>query len=528
MLKNMGGKSKIENTFNLVDEPWIPIENKGYVSLRGIFKKPYPQALGGNPVQKTALLKLLLAICQSAYTPEDDEDWDAMGPDGLAKKVPPYLEELRDCFWLYGDKPFLQMPAIKKKILARKNAELTSGTKEAVAESNAQPKDIGPGYYPDLPSDNNTILTEGQISHKLSDAEKALFIVTLMNFAFGGKRVEKDLEPFTQGYSGKTVSAKSGPSIGNHWGYLHSFITGSDIINTLWLNMFTQEYIEDSSMFKYKKKVLPPWERMPLGEDCEQARKLRDSYMGRLVAMSRFVLLEGDGIYYAEGIQYLSHKNGWREPSMCVNENTGKLLWVDPHKKPWREISSLLSFLSAKDDKFTCEQLAYTLKRIKNKKMNIGIWSGGVKVRANSGDQSIKQDDDFVQSETRIVSSYLEGGFLTLEQNINRLEKLSDYLYKIVSRYCNELNLNAASYAKSAKELFWQLCERKYQKLVDISLHDKDGDAESIGKYFIHCVYTAYDKSCPHKTARQTQAWAHNYARVKNFYEKKENKAAVL
>jgi CRISPR system Cascade subunit CasA len=292
--------------------------------------------------------------------------------------------------------------------------------------------------------------------------------------------------------------------------------------------MFTREYIEDSSMFKYKKKDLPPWEKMPQGEDCEQARKIRDSYMGRLVAMSRFVLLEGDGIYYAEGIQYPSHKKGWREPSMCVNEKTGKLLWVDPHKKPWREISSLLSYMSTDDNKFTCEQISNTLKRIKNKKINIGIWSGGVRARATAGDQSIKQDDDFVQSETRIVSSYLEGGFLTLEQNINRLTQLSESLRSLVFKYCDELNLDADSHAKNAQELFWQLCERKYQKLVDISLHDKDGDAESIGKYFIHCVYTVYVKCCPHKTARQTNAWAHNYVKVKDFYEKKETKAAAI
>ena len=62
-----------KNCFNLVDEPFIPIADVGRVSLKQIFSNPDYRTLGGNPIQKIALTKLLLAISQAACTPEDDD-----------------------------------------------------------------------------------------------------------------------------------------------------------------------------------------------------------------------------------------------------------------------------------------------------------------------------------------------------------------------------------------------------------------------------------------------------------------------
>lgn len=100
----------IENRFNLIDEPWIPIVDVGQVSLRQLFSHAEYRALGGNPVQKIALTKLLLAIAQAAYTPEDDDDWTKSGANGMAKECLKYLDQWHDRFYLYSERPFLQMP----------------------------------------------------------------------------------------------------------------------------------------------------------------------------------------------------------------------------------------------------------------------------------------------------------------------------------------------------------------------------------------------------------------------------------
>ncbi|WP_457670398.1 type I-E CRISPR-associated protein Cse1/CasA, partial [Thiolapillus sp.] len=89
-----------KNRFNLIDEPWIPVVDVGRASLRQIFTHPEYRALGGNPVQKIAITKLLLAIAQAAATPEDDDAWSALGPDGMAKACMDYLEQWYDRFWL--------------------------------------------------------------------------------------------------------------------------------------------------------------------------------------------------------------------------------------------------------------------------------------------------------------------------------------------------------------------------------------------------------------------------------------------
>jgi len=169
-----------ENHFNLIDEPWIPVVDVGLASLRDIFSHSGYRALGGNPVQKIALTKLLLAIAQAAATPADDEAWAELGAAGLSAKCLDYLERWRDRFWLYGERPFLQMPAIRAA-----NAQSFGAVLAEVATG------------------NTTVLTQTQIEKSLSDADKALLIVVLMGFGLGGKKTDNSAT-LSRGYVGKT------------------------------------------------------------------------------------------------------------------------------------------------------------------------------------------------------------------------------------------------------------------------------------------------------------------------------------
>ncbi|MHB8921595.1 MAG: type I-E CRISPR-associated protein Cse1/CasA [Halothiobacillus sp.] len=458
-----------ENRFNLIDEPWIPIVDVGRVSLRQLFSQPAYRALGGNPVQKIALTKLLLAIAQSAYTPEDDDDWTALGSDGLAQKCQEYLDRWHDRFYLYGEKPFLQMSVL---------GDLINGE---------EPKSFGSGFYPDVLSDNNTILTQSQIKRTLSDAEKAIFITSLMNLALGGKRIHKKIPALTTNYQGKTDSAKSAPSLGNYVGYLHSYLIGGSVQETIWLNLFTQEKIQDTKIW-VNELGKAPWEEMPAGENCEVAQRLKNSYMGCLLALSRFVLLKDEGIFYIEGIQYPSHKDGWFEPSISIDRSASvpKLIWLDVNKKPWRNLTSLLSFLTAVNQHgYDCQQIRLCFQRVKLRERPIGIWSGGLKVRASSGDQSVKQDDDFIESYVALPPPNLITGkdsvwFRNLSSEVKNLGEIADILGNSVYhsnkreiRDSKERDKRADSVKGQAQSLFWQLCERQFQNLIDAC-----GDAE--------------------------------------------------
>lgn len=502
-----------ENRFNLIDEPWIPIVDMGLVSLRQIFTQPAYRALGGNPVQKIALTKLLLAISQSAYTPEDDDDWAALGTDGLAQKCLAYLEQWHDRFYLYGEKPFLQMPILDQLI------------------NNEKPKSFGAGFYPDVLSENNTILNQSQFERNLSDAEKAVYITSIMNFAFGGKRIHKNIPALTPNYQGKTVSAKSAPSLGNYVGYLHSYLIGDSVQETIWLNLFTLEQIQNIKVWT-NGLGKSPWEEMPSGENCEVAQRLKKSYMGCLLAVSRFVLLKDDGIFYIEGIQYPSHKEGWIEPSISLDQEgeSIKALWLSVEKKPWRELTSLLSFLTAVNQKgFDCQQIRLGFQRVKLRKNPIGIWSGGLKVRGSSGDQSVKQDDDFIESYVVLPAPNLITGedscwFNGLSEEMNQLNALSKTVYGTTLNYFKSQNMESKEQAAQASNLFWQLCERQFQSLVNAC--DNAEQVRAMRPVFARFVYKAYDSYCSSDTARQLDAWAKNRPNLSNYLKNPNKEAA--
>lgn len=513
----------IENRFNLIDEPWIPIADVGRVSLKQIFTESNYRALGGNPIQKIAITKLLLAIAQAACTPEDSDDWKDLGADGLATKCLAYLEKWHDRFYLYGEKPFLQMPAVVNLIEARKEQKLKNAKNNAdklKAEEAAKPKSFGAGFYPDLPSENNTMLSHTLFEKKLSDAEKAMFIVSIMNFAFGGKQVEKDLTNLSGMTYGIQHVAKSAPSIGNHVGYLHSFIFSENFLATLWLNLFTREQIENNRFWEEGLGV-PPWEKMPLTETCDTAKKLKTSYMGCLVAMSRFVFLQDEGIYYLDGIQYPSHKEGWREPSIAINnrEKLPKVLWTDPNKRPWRELSSLLSFINTSPQSgFDCQQIDFSFLRAKKQNQKIGIWSGGLRVRLVPGDQSVKQDDDFVESSVFLPSKAEREEsvwFDNLRLEMSELNQLASIVERATKGFYESLNSDKKDNRKRsifggcAENLFWQLCERRFQDLVN-ACGEGENETKALRKTFAHFANTAYNSYCPHDTSRQLDAWAEN------------------
>lgn len=510
----------MENRFNLIDEPWIPIADYGRASLKEVFSNKNFQSLGGNPIQKIAVFKLLLAIAQAAATPENETQWQALGADGLAQKCLAYLDNWYDRFYLYGEKPFLQMPQVVKSIEERTKTWLgkakTAGAKSAV-ELTGMPKPFGSGFYPDLPSENNTFLSHTLQERKLDEAEQALFLIGLMNFAFGGKRVEADLTSLGGNKLGNRHTAKAGPSIGGHWGYLHSFVLGESLFESIWLNLLTKKIIEQRPVWSGLGKA--PWESMPESESCERAKEYSTSYMSALVALSRFVFFSDNGIYYLEGISYPNTKDGWFEPSIFL-DNSGKdikVKYVDPEKRPWRELQALLSL---KNNNMECMAVRMGLERAHHIKLAC-VWSAGLRVSPSMGDQSVKQSDDFVESSVWLDPSVLdEIAIDVLRNEMEGIESLGSQLKIKVINYLKEFepkknskpNPKWGEIANNATNLFWQLCERDFQTLVDNCESDSESNQarQKLRRKFASYQRQAYDHYCPNETARQIDAWAHN------------------
>ena len=491
----------LSNRFNLVDEPWIPVAGRGLVSLATVFSDHSLSALGGNPVQKIALTKLLLAIVQSACTPTDDEDWKALGASGMAKKALEYLTTKKDLFWLYGERPFLQMTTI---VQAKKQS--FGAVQVFVATA------------------NTTVLTQSQVEASLTDAEKAILVVQMMGFGLGGKKTDNSIV-LSSGYQGKSndkgkpSTGKPGTSIG-FMGFLHSFLQGKNLRETMWLNLLTEENMEGLKYFSDGFGTVP-WEKMPQGEDCPAAKSLKNSYIGRLIPISRFVLLADNGLHYTEGIAHPGYAEGVVDASVAVDlsASKAKVLWVDPEKRPWRQLPALLSFLgSEKKGAFDCLQLRLGVTRVKKAHLEFGLCSGGLRVSSNAGEQYVSGSNDFVESEIQLSSSSLGNiWFSNLTQEMNELDQLSKITWSATMAFFKAQEAEGKDQAVQAGNLFWQLCERRFQDLVNACDDVAGEEVKKLRRVFAGFVDKAYNTYCPKGTARQVDAWAANRPNLSKY-----------
>jgi CRISPR system Cascade subunit CasA len=504
------GEEAVDNRFNLIDEPWFPLVGVGCVSLSRLFSDPQAPAIGGNPVEKIALTKLLLAIAQAAYTP-GDEGTIPTGPADLAQRCAAYLQQRHDLFYLYGERPFLQMPQIRA----------------------AEVKPYGT-VLPEVSTGNTTVLTQSQQEQPLSDAQRAVLLICLMGFALGGKKTDNSVV-LSAGYQdktndkGKPSTSKPGPSV-EFLGALHSMVCGASVWETLYLNLQTAAQIEQSKMFAGGVGVAP-WDAMPTGENCPTAQALKTSLMGRLLPMARFCLLTESGLHYSEGIHHAGYKDGMADPTTTVQliTDSGKgkkprMLWVDPDRRPWRELSALLGFIESMQGAMLCPQLKIGLERGVQTTDNLTLWSGGLRVSSNAGEQYVSGSDDFVESEITLPKSILgEIGFMHLKVEMQVLETGAKTLYGCVSHYFAEQKADGKKQASLACQLYWQLCERRFQDLLFACYADQDIEAglAPLRMVFLGLAQQAFDHFCANETARQMDAWAKTRPRFSTANKKK-------
>ncbi|WP_270666740.1 type I-E CRISPR-associated protein Cse1/CasA [Aeromonas sp. QDB59] len=479
----------MEHRFNLIDEPWIPVADKGRVGLKDIFTHPEYRTLGGNPVQKVAILKLLQAITQAAATPQDMDAWQQLGWQGMADRACSYLAQWHDRFYLYGPEPFLQMPAIAK----------------------AAVKSFGT-VLPDVATGNTTVLTQSQTEKSLDDGERALLLLTQMGFALGGKKTDNSVV-LTPGYPGKSngnskpSTGKPGPSVA-HMGLLHNYCLGTSLLESIWLNLFTDAEIADLTVYPFGLGT-PPWEQMPEGEDCHIANQLKGSLMGRLVPLCRFCLLADEGLHYSEGIAHSNYKEGVFDPSVAVDISgkEPKARWADPERRPWRELTSLLGFIRQGGRTLDCYQLKLALLKARKQDAPFAIWSGGLRVSSNAGEQYVSGSDDMVESLCWFSPDDInEIWFNHFQTQMIQLEGLAKTLYGCVMGYYKTQLMDGESFAKQASNLFWQLCERQSQALIEGC--DKPDTRQILRRQFARYTTQVFDQFCPHQTARQMDAWA--------------------
>ena len=477
----------MSNRFNLIDAPWIPVENEGLHGLQDVLTNKSLTKLHCMVLDKIAILKLLLAIGQSAFTPKDDAEWLSVGLDGFIKKVNVYLSKFFDKFYLYGDEPFLQYTCLDKFLKDKKSYG---------------------NFIPNIAVGNTSVVTQWQVERALSDAEKAQLLIRQMAMSFSGKKVDNSVT-LTPGYKEKSKSGKAGPGIGAY-GLLHSFYTGDSVAETVYYNLLTLKDLENLPMFRHGVGMAP-WEKMPAGEDDEIARSLKNSLMGRLVSLSRFCYLHDDGIKLTEGLIHLNYKDGIYDPSVCVIDDgkEPKALWADTEKKPWRQLDALLGFLGSSSVN-GCMQLKLPAERIKRLNKCFGVWAGGLALSSNSGEQYLTGTDDEVQSEILLPEPSCQGElwFSKFCDSIAKLNEMANFLRKSVKKYLDEFSDQNDGILKQVTMEYWQHAEKVSQELVTNCYMENMEEVQRLMKKCSGFSRDIYDKHCPCNTPRQIKAWA--------------------
>lgn len=477
-------------SFNLIDRNWIKVLGRAApVSLREVLSDPELKKLGGDPVEKIVVTRLLLAIAHAALEIPDEDAWHRLDDRTLSAEVLTYLERWHDRFDLFGEKPFLQFPQLDKGNV------LAMGTTSV-----------------NVASGNKTVLTGWQRAGAYHAADCAYALLRQSCYGCGGKRYDNDLV-LSPGYDRKSAAGKGGTLLG-YIGYLHALLLGRNLLETIRFNLLTAAEVAGMAVFT-GGIGRPFWEAMPEGENCGRSREYLTTYQGELFPLDKFLLLRPDGIVMTDGIAYPNHKSGLIDPGVTFRQEKSdvKAVWASTAKRPWRELPSLLMFLdSAKSMRMPYFVSCGIAKLRQSDAGDVALWTGGMQVSSNSGEQYLSGRNDLVESEFELaVDRLAEPEFKYFCSLMEELNRYSAIVYKAIAGYYQELNLEqGGGIASEASSAFWEMAETQAQRCLDIAFGDdagRDAGSEKLFQDMRQAVEEVYRDFCPNDTPRQLTAW---------------------
>ena len=520
------GNADPPRSFNLVDEPWIlTAASPERKSLRDVFSDPTLCRLSGNPVDKIVVFRLLLSIVQASTDLKDIDAWADLTVEKMAANALAYLDKWHDRFDLFGEHPFLQFPQLAGKLeTIPSGADLIAACKiEEVSEG------------------NNTVFSHWNMNRGLDLPELAVLLLRSVCFSCGKKNKTSKSICLSPQHE-KALTLRWGTLLGPY-GILHCYLNAETLLDSLRLNLLTDEDIRDINVFTAGKGV-PFWEEMPQGEIDARAEAYKRSYLGQLFPLDKFLLIRGDRIIKVDGIGYSGFKDGFVDPAFrYVFDKKGTFsIKADPEKQPWRELPSLLEFLKAdssqaKTPLFLCLGQE---KMCKTSMAYVKVWVGGMTVKNNSNEQKVAGKNGYVESEFSFPTDSLGcGNYDRFKAFMESLEKESVQLRMSVQGYFKDLYNESSSKARkkdlaqesadSTVARFWEIMSFHAQDFIDLTFSGKPQEEYDAGldewkKQWREIVDKLYCEICPRDTPRQLTAWVDHrplFVKPKTGKEKK-------
>lgn len=481
---------------NLIIDPWIPVLFENGESKKVGLEVLYREAeairdLNVNPPQRIALMRLLLCITQAALDgPENEEDWkscrERIIPESLA-----YLATRETKFNLYGDQPFLQV-----------------GNLKPIDNAVIDKLDFG------LAAGNNATLYDHEATadgRKQKAAWSALMLLTYQCFSPGGKIGQTE-------WAGTISLPKNGTS--EHAPCLesspiHLMVRGGNLLDALRLNLLTKKQVGGLPKPEWG---CPVWDAFPKTQTDENAAKTVRSYLGRLVPLSRGILMKPDEskMTLVNGLAYPKLPEG-REPMLSVvmkgsgkNQHVGYVnLSLSRHV--WRELGSLLSMKNsvAGSGPLSLENIGLLV----DSDEVVDFWTGGLV--ADKG-----KILDTAEWNFSVPASFLcEGAMKKYSDGVALAESGEWAVRSAVKDYAKSMKSESGGFSRKATVQYWSTLDSTYQTLVGIA-SDVERDLDDWRTVLRRAMRGAFEQACPHETPRQIQA----FAQARRFLKIKEKK----
>ena len=516
-----------ENTYNLIDEPWIPVlmqdgTNRS-VSLGEVFGDADGQIadLALNPYERVAVFRLLLCIAQAALGPErlkDERAWrTAKGTVGQVSSE--YLKKWHHRFFLYGPHAFLQPDCVETVKDKRGNQKLFNSNVNKMCPSRAS-------------GENSTLFDHAATDtcRDMCNLDRIINFLVFQSFSAGGRfsqcKWDGELSP-SNNKEGKANSAWSSP--GRESDMLFSILIGATLIESIWLNLLTFNMLQSARI----ELGMPIWEHDNLSR--QNLKEAPWTYLGHLVPLSRIIKLSPNniGMILGEGIVYptlnpdddkkktIKRPFGWREPMATVKangDNPPSYVSSDKSRMPWRELVSLLNIHGPIS---VSSAMALRHRDSLPDDKEFVLWIGGLCTNQ-------AKDVDTVEWRSRLSTDLLA------EPKQKRYQDAISY----ADRQCLALYFACKSFAltvktpdatksikkskekelvdpvfKPAEQIYWDiLAQPTNQRLVQNV--GSDTYMDDWKKATRKAAKEAYRRACPAVTARQMEAYAQGFAKL--------------
>lgn len=284
--------------FNLVDDSFIDVltkrgpETHSLIDLFNHLEDIIDLDL--KPNAKVAVMRFLMAIVDATGLLEDSESIEMYCGDrsGFISGCIEYLEKHRDCFNLYGDRPFLQAPfladSFTKKNIKTESLNMPIEFLHRIGKSTKALLDSDYVYDSIRPADKEIAL--GLIIQQCYSANYKASAGDVISDASG--------IPFVQ-TSGAT------PDFIKKQSLMTFFVRGKNLLETLLYNTYTKEEIPE--IFPQNSKdVRPVWELDNTSYKSMENSVDKFSYSNRLVSYTRLIKIpeQGSMMIYVGGPKY--------------------------------------------------------------------------------------------------------------------------------------------------------------------------------------------------------------------------------